>query len=164
MKNIREAIFIALFLALCSSSIYSQLNVRVLASNYLRYGVGEENSIAGDNPKKYFEELGDVRLFVNDFMFGTRYEYDDPIEFGKGTKGISRRFIEFKKDDFFVRAGNFYEVFGSGLSLNAFESRQIGWNTEFDGIKLNFKHGFGSKKQVKIDATLVGGGINYVDF
>ena len=85
-----------------SIGIYSQpkLNVKVSASNILRYGNGKENSVTEDKTKKYFEELADVRLFVNEFLAGVRYEYDDPIEFGKSLKGISRRFLEFKKDDF----------------------------------------------------------------
>ncbi len=140
-----------------------KLNVKVSASNLLRYGIGKENSVTGDNTKKYFEELADVRLFVNDFLAGVRYEYDDPIEFGKTVKGFSRRFLEFKKDDFTVRAGNYYEVFASGLTLNSFESRPIGWNTEFDGAKINYKHAFGKKGKVKFNGTLIGGGMDFTD-
>jgi hypothetical protein len=138
-----------------------KLNVKVNASNLLRYGIGNINSVTGDEEKKYFEELGDVRLFVNDFLFGVRYEFDDPIEYGKGTKGISRRFIEFKKDDFTVRAGNFYELFGKGLTLNAFENRPLGFNTQADGLKLNYKHTF--SKNIKFNGTILGGDIDYTD-
>jgi hypothetical protein len=142
---------------------YSQinLNVKVSATNYLRYGVGVENSVTGNTDKKYFEELGDVRLFVNDFIFGVRYEYDDPIEYGKGYKAITRRFFEFKKEEFNVRAGHFYEVFGKGLTYNAFENRPLGYNTQTDGVKLYYKHTFG--KNFKIGGTFVGGGIDYTD-
>lgn len=166
MLNIKRAVslfFVVLIFA--SVGIYAQpkLNVKVSASNILRYGIGKENSVTGDVTKKYFEELGDVRLFVNEFMAGVRYEYDDPIEFGVNKKGISRRFLEFKKDDFTVRAGNYYEIFGSGLTLNAFESRPIGWNTEFDGAKVNFKHGFGKKGNIKFNGTLVAGGMDFTD-
>lgn len=161
MKIYRGALVI--FLILASVQVYSQinLNVKVSASNYLRYGVGVENSLTGSTEKKYFEELADVRLFVNDFLFGVRYEYDDPIEYGKGTKGLSRRFIEFKKDDFNVRAGHFYELFGKGLTYNAFENRPLGYNTQTDGVKLNYKHTFG--KNFKINGTLLGGDIDYTD-
>ena len=167
MGKIKGAVLLSVIILLvCSGSVYSQinLNVKVSASNLLRYGTGKENSVTGDNSKKYFEELGDVRLFVNDFYLGARYEYDDPIEFGKGTKGISRRFFEFSKFDFNVRAGNYYELFSKGLTLNAFESRPIGWNTEFDGVKVHYKNTFGNKRPVKLDATILGGGINYTDF
>src|SRR4030095_10925454 len=167
MGKITGAVVLLIFMvSILSENIYLQinLNVKVSASNLLRYGSGYENSVTGDNSKKYFEELGDVRLFVNEFYFGARYEYDDPIEFGKGTKGISRRFFQFDKFDFSVRAGNYYELFAKGLTLNAFESRPIGWNTEFDGFKSNYKHTFGNKHPVKLDATVLGGGINYTDY
>src|SRR4030095_10595206 len=128
MGKIKGAVLLSVIILIVSGNVYSQinLNVKVSASNQLRYGSGYENSVTGDNSKKYFEELGDVRLFVNDFFFGARYEYDDPIEFGKGTKGISRRFFQFDKYDFSIRAGNYYELFAKGLTLNAFESRPIG--------------------------------------
>jgi len=167
MRRVKGAVFLFVLLAaLGTGNIFAQLklNVKVSASNLLRYGIGKENTTTGDFTKKYFEEIADVRLFVNDFLAGVRYEYDDPIEFGKGTKGISRRFLEFKKDDFTVRGGNFYELFAKGLTLNAFESRPIGFNAEMDGARVNFKHSFGKKNPVKFNATLLGGGMDYVDF
>src|SRR5258706_1183572 len=166
MKKIKRAIFLLLMSAFFTCNIYSQinLNVKVSASNYLRYGIGREYSAVGDNSKKYFEELGDVRLFVNDFTFGARYEFDDPLEFGKGTKGISRRYFEFKKEDFSVKSGNFFELFAKGLTLNSFESRPVAWNSQVDGVRLNYKHSFGKKDQIKFNGTILGGGINFTDF
>lgn len=166
MKKSTGAVLFLLFVLFFSSSqIYSQinLNVKVNASNLLRYGVGEEENINGNIPKKYFEELADVRLFVNDFVFGARYEYDDPIEFGKGTKGISRRFIEFKKEGFTVRAGNYYDIFAKGLTFNAFESRPIGFNAEMDGARIFYKNEFGKKNKVKVNGTVLMGGMNFTD-
>ncbi len=148
-------------LIIFSSSIYSQLNVKVAANNLLRWGDGKELGISNNVNKKYFEELADVRLFVNDFTFGLRFEYDDPIEFGKGTKGISRRFVEFKKDGFNVRAGHFYELFDKGLTLNSFENRGLGFNTQVDGIRLNYKTEF---KKMKFNATILGGDLVYNNF
>jgi len=160
----RILLFAVVFLLIASSELlYSQLklNVKASASNLLRYGSGKETTLSSTTGKDYFEELGDVRLFVNDFIFGIRYEYDDPIEYGTGTKGISRRYVEFNKDNFLVRAGNFYELFGNGLVLNAFENRGLGFNTQFDGLKLNYKNNW---KNVKLDATFVGGGMVYDDY
>jgi len=151
-------VLISFFFAVHVSFSQIKLNVKVSASNLLRYGTGKINSATGDEEKKYFEELADVRLFVNDFLFGARYEFDDPIEYGKSTKSISRRFIEFKKDDFTVRAGNYYELFGKGLTLNAFENRPLGFNTQADGLKLYYKHTFG--KNIKFNGTILGGDID----
>ncbi len=149
---------------LSANNLFSQfkLNVKVNASNTLRYGNGSEIALGTtESHKEYFEELGDVRLFVNDFTFGLRYEFDDPIEFGTSVKGFSRRFVEYNKDNFNVRAGNFYELFGKGLTLNSFESRGLGFNTQIDGIKLNYKR---TIDKVKIDGTILGGDLNYNDY
>jgi hypothetical protein len=139
-----------------------KLNVKVSASNLFRWGSGVQNSVTGDTEKDYLEEVGDVRLFVNDFLFGVRFEYDSPIEFGKSTKGISRRFFEFQKEGFTVRAGNFYELFGKGLVLNAFENRGLGFNTQLDGLKVNYQKSLG--KQIKVNATVLAGDMKYDDF
>ena len=114
-----------------------------------------------ESHKEYFEELGDVRLYVNDFLFGFRYEFDDPIEFGTSVKGFSRRFVEYNKDNFDVRVGNFYELFGKGLALNSFESRGLGFNTQLDGLKLYYKRTIG---KVNFDGTILGGDLDYNDY
>jgi hypothetical protein len=159
----KYALFTLLVMLFVSGISYSQLklNVKVSASNLLRYGNGVENTITSSNPKEYFEELGDVRLFVNDFVFGIRYEYDKPIEFGTSVKGISRRFIEYNKEGFNVRAGNFYELFNKGLSLNAFENRGLGFNTQLDGVKINYKNTWGKKQ---LNASILGGDLEYNDY
>ncbi|RPI14891.1 MAG: hypothetical protein EHM58_15420 [Ignavibacteriae bacterium] len=161
---IKRALYLFLLAAFVFSGItYSQLklNVKVSASNLLRYGNGKENTITTSNTKEYFEELGDVRLFVNDFLFGVRYEYDAPIEFGTSVKGISRRFIEYKKEDFTVRAGNFYDLYERGLVLNAFENRGLGFNTQLDGLRLNFKRNW---NKVQFNGTIMGGDLEYNDY
>jgi hypothetical protein len=155
--------YLTVVLLLCTVNLFSQINVKVSASNQFRFGTGKENILSGDISKKYFEELGDLRLFINDFQLGARFEYDDPIEFGKGKKGMSRRFIEFRKEAFLTRAGNFYEIFAKGLTLNSFESRPIGFNTEFDGARINYRHTFGKKNKVRVNATVLGGGMDYTD-
>ncbi|MGA2669730.1 MAG: DUF6029 family protein [Ignavibacteria bacterium] len=136
-------------------------NIKVSASNLFRYGKGNEITTSLEDTKEYFEELGDIRLYVNDLLFAVRYEYDDPIEFGTSLKGITRRYVEYRKDDFTVRAGNFYELFERGLTLNAFENRGLGFNTQMDGVKLNFKR---SIDKVKLNATVLGGGLQYNDY
>lgn len=139
-----------------------KLNVKVNATNLFRYGNGKENNLVGDNSKEYLEEIGDVRLFVNDFIFGVRYEYDSPIEFGRNQKGIVKRFIEFNKDGFNVRAGNSYELFEKGLVINTFENRGLGFNTQLDGIRVNYKNTF--KNNLKFSGTIIAGDIEYSDY
>lgn len=162
MKKFATIAVIALLVLSGNTFAQLKLNVRVSANNQFRYGNGEEIITTFSNPKTYFEELGDVRLFVNDFVAGIRYEFDDPIEFGKGTKGIASRYVGFSKNDFSVTAGNFYDLFSKGLSFNAFENRGLGINMQMDGLRINYKKTFG--KNMKFDAKLMGGDITYVDF
>lgn len=164
VKYILILFFSIVYIPFITSNLSAQikLNVKVSASNFLRWGSGVQNSVTGNTNKDYLEELGDVRLFVNDFLFGVRFEYDSPIEFGKSTKGISRRFFEFQKEGFTVRAGNFYELFEKGLVLNAFENRGLGFNTQLDGLKINYKNTIG--KQFKVNATVLVGDMKYDDF
>lgn len=152
-------------LCMCSVNTFSQykLNVKVSASNLLRYGTGTENSVTGDKSKEYFEELFNARIFVNEFLVGARYEYDDVIEIGKGVKGFSERFLEFRNDDFTARGGTYYDVVAQGLTFNGFESRPIGFKTQMDGARVNFNHTFGKKQKVKFHGTLFGGGMDYTD-
>src|SRR5438876_9976534 len=129
-SDITRKISFCLLFVICSllfapSSFCQPKNVKVAASNLLRYGKGKQVTLTDTTTKQYFEETADVRLFVGDFLFGVRYEFDDPIEYGASIKGISRRFVEFNKDQFLVRAGNYYELFERGLTLNAFENRPL---------------------------------------
>ena len=138
-----------------------KLNVKASASNLFRWGKGKQITLQDTITKEYFEETADARLFVNDFLFGVRYEFDDPIEYGTTIKGISRRFVEFTKDRFLARAGNYYELFERGLTLNAFENRPLGFNTQLDGLKLRYGNQW---KKIKFDGTIVGGDLKYNDY
>ncbi len=42
-----------------------------------------------------------------------------------------------------VRAGDFWEVIGRGLSMNTFEQRQLFYDTGIDGVRIIFKKNFG---------------------
>ncbi len=162
-ENIIICIIFSFFFLLTASKVYSQtdLGIKVSASNLFRYGNGEQNSVLGSTDKTYLEELGEARIFIKNFTLGVRYEFDDPIEFGTGTKGISRRYLEFKKDEFDVTAGNSYELFGKGLTLNSFENRGLGYNLQIDGLNMKYKKSF---KNVKLDGTIVAGDITYHDY
>jgi uncharacterized protein DUF6029 len=161
MRKALPALLLSFTFIIASSSYCQLKNVKVAASNLLRYGKGKQVTLTDTTTKQYFEETADVRLFVGDFLFGVRYEFDDPIEYGTSIKGISRRFVEFNKDQFLVRAGNYYELFARGLTLNAFENRPLGFNTQLDGIKLKYTNQW---KQIKFDGSLVGGDLKYSDY
>ena len=165
MKRI-FTVFIILFL--CTSAIYSQLNLNVKASvnNHLRYGSGYEYTGNIKNSKEYFENLTDARLAVNDIVFGVRYEISDPIEYGLDFVGIKKRFVEYNNKDIgiSVRAGNYWDLISLGMTFNTFEDRALAYDTGIDGVRVAFNRNFGEKKPIKVKAQFLGGDLSYSDY
>ncbi|MFA5405638.1 MAG: DUF6029 family protein [Ignavibacteria bacterium] len=166
-KNIIFFFFFTFTFVFFVNNSYSQNNLNVKASlnNLFRYGSGKETLNGIENKKEYFENVGDARLQVNDIIFGMRYEISDPIEYGSDFKGIKKRNIEYTGSDLLnIRAGDFWEVIGRGLSLNTFEQRQLFFDTGIDGVRVIFKKNFGNKNPIKIKSEILGGNIEYSDF
>jgi hypothetical protein len=71
---------------------------------------------------------------------GMRYEnYQNPIlGYPQGFKGqgIPYRFVQFEQDGFDITVGNFYEQFGSGMILRAYEERALGLDNALDGVRI----------------------------
>jgi len=75
------------------------------------------------------------------FTAGARYEYYQfpLIDFEKINykgQGIRYFFADYKNDFIQVTAGNFYEQFGNGLSLRAYEDRQLGIDNSLLGARI----------------------------
>ncbi len=75
------------------------------------------------------------------FSAGARYEYYqfplldfEKIDY-KG-QGITYFFADYKNQFIQVTAGNFYEQFGNGLSLRAYEDRQLGVDNSLMGARI----------------------------
>lgn len=158
---------VVLFLFLTvAANAQINLNVKAALNNLLRYGSGSETNLGNTNPKEYFENVTDARLSVNDIVFGMRYEIDQPIEYGVNFKGIKKRYVEYNNNNVGInmRAGDFWEIVGRGLSLNVFEDRGQFYDTGIDGIKFAYKKTFGDKKPVKVKGMFLGGRLLFNDY
>jgi hypothetical protein len=95
-------------------------------------------------PDERFLAAGFTNLIYTqgDFQAGIRYEnYQNNLlglPEGFRGQGIPYRFIRFQKDGLEITAGNFYEQFGSGMILRAFEERGLGLDNAFDGVRLRY--------------------------
>lgn len=126
-------------------------------SNSLRYGNGERGFGGLAQNVSYFENLTDVRLnFQPRMTVGFRLLVDDPPEVGDSFQGLKRRFVEFRQDNFLLRAGNFNEIFGRGLALNLFENRGLAYDSWMDGVKANYRTSL-------FNVTLLGGTLDFRD-
>lgn len=167
---------VVLFIFVLYSNAFSQISIPPLnlgdlkvgasVNNLLRYGNGYEYFNTTKTPKEYFENLTDVRLNVNDVIVGFRYEISDPIEYGVNFKGFRKRFIEYNnKIGVSLRAGDFYDIFSRGLTLNVFEERALAYDTGIDGIRISYRNKFGSgKNPLDFRAQIIAGDLEYRDF
>jgi hypothetical protein len=77
------------------------------------------------------------------FTAGIRYEaylntllgFDDRYD----GHGIANRYASYQSDELLITVGNFYEQFGNGLVLRAYEEKTLGVDNSFDGVKLNYQ-------------------------
>lgn len=58
--------------------------------------------------------------------------------------GIGYRYIQYANDFVDVTLGTFYEQFGTGLTLRAYEDRALGYDNMLDGIRLKVTPGKGT--------------------
>lgn len=95
-------------------------------------------------PDERFLAAGFTNLvYTNgDFEAGLRYEnYQNNLlglPEGYRGQGIPFRYARFKKDGLDITVGNYYEQFGSGMLLRAFEERGLGLDNALDGVRLRY--------------------------
>ena len=75
------------------------------------------------------------------FTAGLRYEfYSYPLidfeDIGYKGQGLTNYFLDYKNDFIQVTAGTFYEQFGSGFTLRAYEDRQLGIDNSLLGARI----------------------------
>lgn len=92
---------------------------RILGTGFLNLTYQRDNIIAGLRYENYQNN-----------RVGLPQDY-------KG-EGITYRYVRFIKDKFDITAGNFYEQFGSGLILRAYEERGLGLDNNLDGLRTIF--------------------------
>ena len=152
MKKIE---YLAIIYFLSAIAVSGQ--IRTSVSNLLRYGNGDQNLGNMNSKFKYFENLTNVRISVpENITLGFRYLYDDPPEVGLPFQGISRRFIEYRKENLYLRAGNSSQLYGRGLVLNLFENRGLAYDTWIDGIKAEYEID-------NLKASIIAGNIEHTD-
>ncbi len=99
---------------------------------------------ASDVPEKLLTNARADVLYTNgDFSAGLRIEvYQNPMlgfnSLYKG-QGIANYFVSYKTQDFAITAGNFYEQFGNGLVLRAYEDRYLGLDNSLYGFNVMYR-------------------------
>ena len=108
--------------------------------------MSSKDSIIGatDVPEKLLMNARADILYTNgDFSAGLRFEaYQNPmLGFDAQWKGqgLANYFVAYNGRRLSVTAGNFYEQFGSGLILRAYEDRYLGLDNALLGLNVTFR-------------------------
>lgn len=108
--------------------------------------ISSADSIIGaqDVPEKLLMNARADILYTNgDFSAGLRFEaYQNPI-LGFNAKykgqGVANYFVAYNGEKISVTAGNFYEQFGGGMILRAYEDRYLGLDNSLMGLNVTLR-------------------------
>lgn len=103
-----------------------------------------ENRLGSNNYAK-------LDYLYNKFRAGVQYEAYLPVLQGLPTElngnALVFKYASFEDKNLSVTAGDFYEQFGNGLILRAYEERSLGLNTSVEGV--NIAYSFDGIAQIK---------------
>lgn len=132
-------------------STLSALDLQVGGQNETRMAI---DSVGAKEPSRYLQEWFDLTIGIGSFEIDFGFEAHIPPYPGSfspvDTIGLLRRSITFDHDEIKIKAGHFFTTFGNGLTLHSYEDRDLGWNTNIDGIHFSFTYD-------KVQAELFGG-------
>ena len=118
------------------------VSVTVLLSNDLDYNASIVASY-GDNYDfySYSENRLDLNLFYKDIQAWIQYEYSNPPEVGFPINDIRKFRIEYEKDNFTLKLGDIYEIWGRGLAFNQIDDQTTNYDNGTRGLYFGYTNG-----------------------
>jgi hypothetical protein len=104
----------------------------------------DDDTIGANQPREQMlmNSFANINYTNGDFSAGLRFEsYLNALlgfDPGYNGSGVPYRFVRYKKDDFDITVGSFYEQFGNGLILRSFEERGLGIDNALDGLRVKY--------------------------
>lgn len=133
-----------------NNSIFAQDEGRITGNFQLMgqyYMDDAKNDAQVPNELVGFNSFANVIYTKGNFSTGIRLESYEPKLLGypasplttyDGT-GIGYRYAKYTDDNVTITIGNFYEQFGAGLILRAYEERNLGVDNALDGVSVNYR-------------------------
>ncbi len=139
--------FILGIITLVTLSTHAQNNIRSSVSGNVETNLqvlNEDTLIGAFAPKEkaVMNTVMNINGSVGKFRAGVRLESYLPAiagypNFYTGT-GLGYRYAEYAGEQLNIKVGNFYEQFGNGLALRAYENSALGIDNAFDGVNVKF--------------------------
>lgn len=127
--------------SLAGQSQIEGLNITGNIETTFQY-LNEDSLIGADQPdsKALLNTYMNTFITYKGFKVGARFESYLPRIQGYPNRfdgtGIGMRYIGYGNDFVDVTIGSFYEQFGSGMALRAYEDRALGYDNFLDGVRL----------------------------
>jgi hypothetical protein len=117
---------------------YSQ-TLRIFGTNDLSYWQWQDTT---GNDGHFLEDILTTNAIYGNFRGNVEWYIYEPsdVAFGLRKEGLRKRFIEFKKREWSVRAGNFHSSFGRGLILNQTDEELGHIQRDLDGFRFTYAH------------------------
>ncbi len=116
MKYIFYVLFLFSIIALNPKIVLSQVSV----SNLAEYQVGNLPNTEPKNLSSFYNQL-QVSYQNSNLNFGLRLESFQASALDRKYNKFSQRYLEYQRDWFRIRIGNYYGILGRGLVFRAFE-------------------------------------------
>jgi hypothetical protein len=110
-------------------------------SNQMEYSRDTEKD------EETFENWLDVNYRMDILTTGLRFEAFQPSKSGQRKEEVSFIYFQVEKDDISLRAGDYYVIFGRGLTLRSYEDRDLRVDNKLTGLKLQ---GYWDKLEVTL--------------
>ena len=159
----KTLLFVCTFL-LVSVSAFAQLDdIEFDGSNYLRFDNGrdvDQRRIGATNPdgspveypdntiaRRFVEDRLRLDLFSGNYHLGGRFLYFKPAESDVDQLGLvqenrfDKRFFEGQIHPLKFRFGHFSDIWASGLTFSSFENRDLYFDSELDGARVQVDAG-----------------------
>ena len=128
----------------------------------MKYGDGKQVTIQNTADYFFFENLLDLNTYLGDNIYVfTQFEYSDPPVFGHPVDGLNTFYLEYQTDEFNLKLGDLYELYGRGLSFYTLQDQNIDYDDTVNQfmeadfrrnkrtISLSFEYKFGEFKKKK---------------
>ncbi len=144
--NKKILLLAATLLSALAASAQGILGGNVTGNVQLDAQMSREDTVIGasDVPEMMLMNARADILYTNgDFSAGLRFEaYQNPLlgfDAQYTGQGLANYFVAYNGKMLSVTAGNFYEQFGTGMILRAYEDRYLGLDNSILGINLQFR-------------------------
>ena len=127
-----------------NNNLFSQ-EIEISGTNTVKFGSGTEwagtdKDIEVD--RQYLEDWIDIDIVRGDFSMGFRFEASEESEFGETFKRFPHKYFAFTKENYSVRVGDFYGIFGRGTVLDLREEKANFFNNSVSGVKTDFENDY----------------------